>query len=79
VQAVGSGVAPAGERHGGSQFLVPISEALATVEAFELGADTGCPVHILHASIARIPIGGRLSRARPCRLHRGLHSLSDAR
>ena len=31
----------------------PISEALATVEAFELGADTGCPVHIVHASIAR--------------------------
>jgi allantoinase len=31
----------------------PIAEALATVEVFELGAGAGCPVHIVHSSIAR--------------------------
>jgi allantoinase len=31
----------------------PITEALATAEVFELGAGAGCPVHIVHSSIAR--------------------------
>jgi allantoinase len=31
----------------------PISEALATVEVYELGAGAGCPVHIVHSSIGR--------------------------
>ena len=31
----------------------PITEALATAEVFELGAGTGCPVHIVHSSIGR--------------------------
>jgi allantoinase len=31
----------------------PITEALATAEVFELGAGCGCPVHIVHSSIAR--------------------------
>jgi allantoinase len=31
----------------------PVAEALATAEVYELGADTGCPVHIVHSSIAR--------------------------
>jgi allantoinase len=31
----------------------PITESLATAEAYELGADTGCPVHIVHCSIGR--------------------------
>ncbi|HTV31376.1 MAG TPA: dihydroorotase family protein [Xanthobacteraceae bacterium] len=31
----------------------PITEAIADVEVFELGANTGCPVHIVHSSIAR--------------------------
>jgi allantoinase len=31
----------------------PISEALATAEVYELGAGTGCPVHIVHSSISR--------------------------
>jgi allantoinase len=31
----------------------PITEALADVEVFELGAGTGCPVHIVHSSIGR--------------------------
>jgi len=31
----------------------PITEALADVEVFELGAGTGCRVHVVHSSIAR--------------------------
>ncbi len=31
----------------------PITEALADVEVFELGAGAGCPVHIVHSSIGR--------------------------
>ncbi len=31
----------------------PITEALADVEVFELGANTACPVHIVHSSIGR--------------------------
>lgn len=31
----------------------PISEALATAEVYEIGADTGCHAHIVHCSIAR--------------------------
>jgi allantoinase len=31
----------------------PITEALADAEVFELGAGAGCPVHIVHSSIAR--------------------------
>ena len=31
----------------------PITESLATAEVYELGADTGCPVHIVHCSIGR--------------------------
>ena len=31
----------------------PVTEALATVEVYELGAATGCPVHIVHSSIGR--------------------------
>ena len=31
----------------------PIAEALATAEVYELGAGAGCPVHIVHSSIAR--------------------------
>ena len=31
----------------------PITEALATAEVYELGAATGCPVHVVHSSIAR--------------------------
>jgi allantoinase len=31
----------------------PISEALATVEVYELGVGAGCPVHIVHSSIGR--------------------------
>lgn len=31
----------------------PITEALANAEVFELGAGAGCPVHIVHSSIAR--------------------------
>jgi allantoinase len=31
----------------------PITEALATAEVYELGAGTGCPVHIVHSSIGR--------------------------
>jgi allantoinase len=31
----------------------PISEALATAEVYELGAGSGCPVHIVHSSIGR--------------------------
>ncbi len=31
----------------------PITEALATAEVYELGAGTGCPVHIVHCSIGR--------------------------
>jgi allantoinase len=31
----------------------PIAEALATAEAYELGAAAGCPVHIVHSSIGR--------------------------
>lgn len=31
----------------------PITEALADAEVFELGVGTGCPVHIVHSSIAR--------------------------
>ena len=31
----------------------PITEALAGAEVFELGAGAGCPVHIVHSSIAR--------------------------
>jgi allantoinase len=31
----------------------PVTEALATAEVYELGAATGCPVHIVHSSIGR--------------------------
>jgi allantoinase len=31
----------------------PVTEALANAEVFELGAGAGCPVHIVHSSIAR--------------------------
>lgn len=31
----------------------PITEALATAQVYEIGAATGCPAHIVHASIAR--------------------------
>ncbi|MBP1296369.1 dihydroorotase [Bradyrhizobium elkanii] len=31
----------------------PVTEALATVEVYELGAAAGCPVHIVHCSIGR--------------------------
>jgi allantoinase len=31
----------------------PIAEAIATSEAYELGAGAGCPVHIVHSSIGR--------------------------
>jgi allantoinase len=31
----------------------PITEALATVQVYELGAGAGCPVHIVHCSISR--------------------------
>jgi allantoinase len=31
----------------------PITEAIADVEVFELGAHTGCAVHVVHSSIAR--------------------------
>ena len=31
----------------------PIAEALATAEAYELGAGSGCPVHIVHSSLGR--------------------------
>jgi allantoinase len=31
----------------------PITEALAIAEVYELGADAGCPVHIVHCSIGR--------------------------
>jgi allantoinase len=31
----------------------PITEALADAEVFELGVGAGCPVHIVHSSIAR--------------------------
>ncbi|HWU00895.1 MAG TPA: dihydroorotase family protein [Terriglobales bacterium] len=31
----------------------PISEALATAEVYEIGADTGCSSHIVHCSIGR--------------------------
>jgi len=31
----------------------PITELLATAEVYELGADTGCPVHIVHCSMGR--------------------------
>lgn len=31
----------------------PITEAIATVEVYELGAGAGCPVHIVHSSIGR--------------------------
>ena len=31
----------------------PITELLATAEVYELGANTGCPVHIVHCSIGR--------------------------
>ncbi|MDB5579676.1 MAG: hypothetical protein JWR80_4852 [Bradyrhizobium sp.] len=31
----------------------PISEALATVQVYEIGAATGCPAHIVHCSIDR--------------------------
>lgn len=31
----------------------PITEALADVEVFELGASAGCPVHVVHSSIGR--------------------------
>jgi allantoinase len=31
----------------------PVTEALATAEAYELGAAAGCPVHIVHCSIGR--------------------------
>src|SRR5262249_22993180 len=31
----------------------PITESLATAEVYELGADTGCPVHTVHCSIGR--------------------------
>ena len=55
VQLAGSGPAPAGERHGGPEFLSrpAITEALAIAEVYELGAGAGCPVHIVHCSIGR--------------------------
>jgi allantoinase len=31
----------------------PITEAIADAEVFEIGASAGCPVHIVHSSIAR--------------------------
>lgn len=31
----------------------PVTEALANAEVFELGANAGCPVHIVHSSISR--------------------------
>lgn len=31
----------------------PVTEALATVEVYELGVAAGCPVHIVHCSIGR--------------------------
>ena len=31
----------------------PVTEAIATVEVYELGVSAGCPVHIVHSSIGR--------------------------